>query len=194
MKIIIASVPGSGKTTILKFVKQKIPEALIVNMGDLVFDIAKKKFNIKDRDELRKKLSVEDQHYIQETVAKKIVRLKSKILLLDTHLSIETPSGYFPGLSEKIIHILKPDAIAIIEFPAEDILERRKKDTTRKRELETLEKIEEHQKINREFAVSLATHAEAAVEIVEFKERQRKNMEHAYKAAEQIIKIIKANK
>ncbi|MEM5802258.1 MAG: adenylate kinase [Candidatus Aenigmatarchaeota archaeon] len=191
MKIIVASVPGAGKTTILKFVKKKLSEAKIVNMGDLILKISKNEFGIKDRDELRKKLTLEQQKYVQEVAAKKIAQMKAKYLFIDTHISIKTPHGYFPGLSEKTIHILKPDLIIVLEFPAKDIFERRLKDKKRKRDIESLEDIEEHQKVNREFALSAATHVQSAVEIISFKKQQKKPLEHAKIAAEKIVKIVR---
>jgi adenylate kinase len=54
MKIIVAAVPGAGKTTTLEYVKKILPEAKVVNVGDLILEIAREKFGIKDRDELRK--------------------------------------------------------------------------------------------------------------------------------------------
>jgi adenylate kinase len=48
MKIIVAAVPGAGKTTTLEYVKKILPEAKVVNVGDLILEIAKEKFGIKD--------------------------------------------------------------------------------------------------------------------------------------------------
>jgi adenylate kinase len=191
MKIIVASVPGAGKTTILKLVKKKLPKVRIINEGDLILKIARMEFGIKDRDELRKKLTLEQQRYLQEIAAEKIAQMKSKYLFIDTHISIKTPYGYFPALSEKTIHILKPELIIVLEFPPKDILERRLKDKKRRRDIESLEDIEKHQKVNREFALSIATHVESAVEIISFKRRQKKDFEHAKIAAEKIVKLIK---
>jgi len=191
MKIIVAAVPGAGKTTVLKFVRQKLKEARIVNVGDLVFSIAKKKYGIKNRDELRKKLTIEQERKVQEEAYKKIARMRGKYIFIDTHLSIKTPKGYFPGLSDEIIEMIKPEMIIVLEFPPKDILERRKKDKKRKRDIETIEEIAEHQKINRQFAINAASHVEAALEIISFKRRQKKDFEHAKLAAEKIVKLVK---
>lgn len=193
MKMIVSAVPGSGKTTILKRLKKKIPSVKIVNEGDLILKMATK-FGIKDRDELRKKLTIEQQKYIQEEAAEHIAKIKGKILIIDTHLSIKTPSGFFPGLSEAILHKIKPDVIVVLEFNPKDVIERRKSDKTRRRDYESEEDIELHQKVNREFAVSASTHVGAAVEIIEFKQKQKKPFEQVNKAAQEIIKIIRREK
>ena len=194
MKIIVAAVPGSGKTTILKLVKKELPKSKVVNMGNLVLNLAKKEFGIRERDELRNKLTIDQQRYLQETAARKIASMKSKHIFIDTHISIKTPNGYFPGLSEKTIHIIKPDLIIVLEFNPKDILERRLKDKSRKRDIESLEEIEEHQRVNREFALSAATHTQSVVKFITFKKIQKKKFEHAKIAAKKIVELIKSMK
>jgi adenylate kinase len=194
MKIIVTAVPGSGKTTVLKYIKKKIPDAKIVSEGDIVFEIAAKKFRIKNRDELRKKLSISQQRVLQTAAIRKISAMKNKILLIDSHLSIETPEGYLPGLPEKAVHAIKPDMIVVLEFRPSDILKRRKKDKKRKRDLAGLKEIFEHQKINREFAITAASQAQATVEIIHFSRKQIVPYSHAWFAARKIAKIIKKMK
>jgi len=194
MRIIVASVPGSGKTTVLNFVKKKIPNVKIVHEGDMVFELAAKRFKIKNKDQIRKKLSITQQRLIQSIVAKKIGRMKGKILLIDSHLSIKTPEGYLPGLPEKAINLIKPDGIILLEFHPKDILQRRKKDKSRRRDLEKVGEIAEHQKINREFAFAAATHYQSPVEIISFSRRQIIPYSHAWLAAEKIVSIIRKMK
>ncbi len=191
MKIVIAAVPGSGKTTVMKAVAKKIPSAKIVNVGDLIFRIVKEKLKVKNRDEMRRKLTIDQQRKYQETVAKKIAKMKNKIILVDTHASIKTQHGYFPGLSETTMHTMRPDIIVLLEYRPQDVLERRKKDSSRKRDNETVKEIEEHQKYNREFAFAAADHADAAVEIIDLRYRQKKKFDHVKKAANEIVKLIK---
>jgi adenylate kinase len=191
MKIVVASVPGAGKTTVLNFVKKKLPSAKIINVGDLILELAKEKYKIKNRDELRKRLTLEQQRELQEEAYKKIAEMKGRYIFVDTHLAIKTPKGYFPGISKQTVELIKPEMIIVLEFPPKDILERRLKDKKRVREMESEEKIAEHQKINREFAVAAASQVQAAVEIISFEERQRKDFEHAKIAAEKIVNVVK---
>ena len=133
---------------------------------------------------------MEDQRYVQEEAAKEISAMKDKIILLDTHVSIETSEGYFPGLSDRTIAIIKPDIIVLLEFNPKDILERRKKDTSRQRDLDSVEKIEQHQKINENFAAAAANYAECPLEIISLRTKQKKPFEHAKIAADKIISLI----
>lgn len=191
MRIIVTAVPGSGKTTVLNYVKKKIPQAKVVSEGDIVFEFAAKRFKIKNRDELRRKLSITQQRLLQTLAIKRIAAMKDRILLIDSHLSIETPEGYLPALPEKAIHAIKPDVIVVLEFHPKDILQRRKRDKNRRRDIEGVHGIEEHQKINREFAFAAATHYQTPVEIISFTRRQIVPYSHAWFAARKITSIIK---
>jgi adenylate kinase len=191
MKIVIAAVPGAGKTTVLEYVKKKFPLAKIVNKGDLVFDYAKKHFGIKNRDELRTKMTMKQQRTCQDNAAKKIGKMKDKVILVDTHFSIKTPSGYLPGLSTKMARHMKLDGVVILAFRPKDVLTRRKKDKSRHRQKETEEEVEGQQRANEEFAMAMANDFEIPVDIVNLRYKQKKEFEHARKASEEIVKIIK---
>lgn len=97
MKILVISVPGGGKSTVLKFVKRKLPKAKIVTTGDVYFQIAKRKYGIKDRDDLRKKLTVDQHRVVQEKAAEKISKMKAKLLLINTHITIKNPIWLLSG-------------------------------------------------------------------------------------------------
>lgn len=207
MRIVVTSVPGAGKSTILQLVKKKVPEVKIVNVGDIMFEIAKKKFKLKDRDEIRKKLSIKDWRYVQELAAKKIGKIKSKMLIIDTHVALKSPHGYFPGLPDHIAKLINPDKLILLEFNPSDVLIRRKKDLKLKkpepteigtiripraeRDIETEEEIEQHQKVNREYAYIIGNVANCAVKIINLRFKEKKPYEQAYKGAEEIIKELK---
>lgn len=191
MKIVIAAVPGAGKTTVLDYVRKKLPEVKIVNVGDLIFEMAKN--GIKHRDEMREKLSIEQERMLQEKAARKISKMKDKNILIDTHMCIKTPSGYLPGMSDKIASIIKPDVVIVLEFNPKDILERRKNSPKRKRDIETEEAIEEHQNFTKQFALNTAAKVEATVEVINLRKKQSKPFEHAIKASDEIIRIIERN-
>lgn len=206
MRVIVTSVPGAGKSTILQIIKQRLPKVEIVSVGDIMFEIAKEKFGLNDRDEIRKTLSIRDWRYVQEQAAKKIDQMKSKFLIIDTHIALKSPHGYFPGLPDHIAKAIKPDGIIILEFNPADVLARRKKDlklrkpepteigTIRvprtKRDIETEREIEEHQKVNREYGYIVGNVANCAVKIIDLRFKERKPFEQAYKGAEEIIKEL----
>jgi len=158
--IIVMGLPGAGKTTVLQGLKT---DYRVLNYGDLMLEIEKEKFGVKDRDEMRK-LAIEKQKEAQMLVAKKLAGMKAKIIL-DTHCSINTPSGYYPGLPFEFLKSLKVDRLIYITAPPEQIFARRNNDPTRKRDEQTLEMIEEHDNINKSLlaAYSAFTGAPAVI-------------------------------
>ena len=206
MKIVLAAVPGAGKTTILHLVQKELSESQIVRFGDFMFDIAKKDFRIHDRDAMRKKLSPEDYRTVQEKAAIEISKLTGDVLI-DTHTTIKTPRGYYPGLPDELIRLLRLDAIILLEFEPEAVLKRRKGDVELKgetttplgtvvkprigRELETLKDIERQQQFNKSFAVAAANAAKCTVKIIDLRFEERTPYEHAHMAAKELIALLR---
>ncbi|MEM2963571.1 MAG: adenylate kinase [Candidatus Anstonellales archaeon] len=142
--IIVMGLPGSGKSTVLSYIKNASYKR--INYGDLMLDLAKKKMNITSRDELRR-LPSKKQKELQALAADYLSKEKSPVLL-DTHCSISTPNGYLPGLPFSVLSKLRVDHLVLIRAPPEQIIKRRQKDNTRKRDPDEKEKLEEHEKIN----------------------------------------------
>ena len=157
MRVIVAGVPGAGKTSIMKEVSKRV-NYKIVNYGDVMLQMALAKKLVNHRDEMRK-LPIRIQRELQRDAAKKIGAMDD--VIVDTHLIIKTPSGYFPGLPKWVLEEINPDLIVIIEAEPNEIMRRRKSDTSRKRDYETYEEIEEHIQANRYagFACSVITGA-----------------------------------
>jgi len=131
--IIVMGLPGAGKSTVLKGLKTNYK---ILNYGDLMFEIEKERYGIKDRDEMRK-LPIEKQREVQKLVAERLAKEKEKIIL-DTHCSINTPSGYYPGLPFEFLKGLKVDALVLITANPKEIEARRATDPTRKRDVDDI--------------------------------------------------------
>ena len=157
MRIIVAGIPGAGKTSIMNKVAEKM-NYKIVNYGTVMLEMAQGRKLVEHRDEMRK-LSIELQRELQKEAAKKIGSMEN--VIIDTHLTIKTISGYFPGLPRWVLEEIEPDLIVIVEAEPHEIMRRRKTDKTRKRDYETYEEIEEHIKANRSmgFACSMLTGA-----------------------------------
>lgn len=145
--IIITGVPGSGKTTVLNEIVKEYPLVKIVNFGEQMMQQAS--LNGIDRDLLRK-LPLSKQQEVSMAVANKIAYLEG-LTIVDMHTLIKTPLGFHPGLPEHILKVLRPCAIAIIESLPSIIYERRRQDTVRRKDLETVEDIEHHQHLCRSF-------------------------------------------
>jgi adenylate kinase len=142
-KVIIVGIPGVGKSTIISNateILQNIGTTIrTVVFGTVMFEEAKK-LGINDRDQLRK-LSIEVQQKLQAMTADYISSLNESVVVVDTHLFIKTPSGYYPGLPMNLILKINPDRLILVTADSEEILRRRKKDNTRTRDTITDEEI-----------------------------------------------------
>ncbi|QLH10451.1 adenylate kinase [Nitrosarchaeum sp. AC2] len=135
-KVVVVGIPGVGKTSLL----QKIVEILQKNnksvsvhsFGSIMFDVAKEN-GVTDRDELRK-LPLSQQKNLQKIAAEKLAILNEDIVIIDTHAFINSPEGYYPGLPEHVLQILKPSNFVSVSAKPEEIYNRRMKDITRTRD------------------------------------------------------------
>mgnify|MGYP003312496508 FL=1 len=106
--VIVTGVPGVGKSTVMAAAEEYGYK--IVNFGTTMFEEAQKE-GVADRDDMRK-LAVEDQQRLQKQAGEKISQMGD--VVVDTHASILTPSGYMPGLPEWTARALKPDVIVLV--------------------------------------------------------------------------------
>ncbi len=180
MRIVVTGVPGVGKSTIMDGVS-KITGMKIVNYGDVMLEIAKG-MGVKNRDEIRK-LPAEKQREIQRRAGEEIGKMEN--VIIDTHMSIKTPSGYLPGLPEWVLREIKPSMLVLIEANPEDIYARRSRDTTRARDNESQESIRIQQEINRSFATSCSVLSGATVVIIKNEEGK------VDKAVNDLVSMIK---
>jgi adenylate kinase len=131
--IIVMGLPGAGKTTVLSGLKT---DYRTLNYGDLMFEIEKEKFGIEQRDQMRT-IPIEQQKEVQKLVAAKLATETGK-LILDTHCSVSTPKGFFPGLPFEFLRGLKVDALVLITANVEEIAKRRTDDPSRIRDVDDI--------------------------------------------------------
>ncbi len=169
--VVIAGIPGSGSTTVLSKVLEKL-DYMHVNYGDVMLEIAKGNGLVDNRDDLRK-LSPDIQKEVQKNAAQSI-REKSEQsnIIVDTHCTINTPSGFLPGLPKWVLDKLKPDMFILLEADGDEILKRRISDITRNRDSERLKDIELHQEMNRAASMAYAVLTGATVKIIENHDNQ----------------------
>ena len=160
MKAIIVGIPGTGKTSVAKGLEKL--GWTTVTFGTVMFDIAKKKYGLNHRDEMRSQIPVNEYKGLQEEAAERMAQMKGKILI-DTHCSILKPEGYYPGLPARVLEKLQPDALVVVEAGAGDIEKHRKKDEgERTRDGNS----DEHQTINRYLAAAYSAISGAPVSFV----------------------------
>jgi len=142
-KIVIVGIPGVGKTTVVtkvfEILNTKDKSASVVSFGNLMFEEALQ-YGIKDRDDLRK-LSISQQQDLQKKAAERIAKLNDNVTIIDTHAFITTPAGFYPGLPDYVIKIIKPSNFISISARPEVIFNRRKQDETRQRDLVSIDLI-----------------------------------------------------
>lgn len=154
-RAIIVGIPGVGKTTVItraaEMLNQKRKTTVMV-FGTVMFEEAQK-MGLKSRDEMRK-MPVDDQRRLQEMAAQRIADMKDDIVLIDTHLFINTSEGYYPGLPMRLLNIMKPTNLVMIAAEAREIAERRKTDQTRQRDIASAEDIQKELDISRVMVAS----------------------------------------
>jgi adenylate kinase len=142
-RIIIVGIPGVGKTTVVskvvELLKQKSIKVSVSIFGTVMFDEAKKK-GVQNRDDLRK-LSVKEQKELQSMAARTISSIADDVVIVDTHAFISTKEGFYPGLPHNVLEILNPDSFIMITARPEEIYNRRMTDTTRTRDIVSIDAI-----------------------------------------------------
>lgn len=185
--ILIAGVPGSGVSTVLKELEKKAKVKFnYLNFGDIMLNVGKQRQCVECRDEIRK-LPVKRQKELQLLTAVEIQEKGAQLYVVDTHCTIKTPEGYFPGFPRTILEQLDPVAIILVEADPKDIAIRRSSDTSRKRDIEDEEEIKEHQAMNRSAAMSYAAFVGAPVMIVQ---NENSKLEEAAKRVEKIFERV----
>jgi adenylate kinase len=142
-KVVIVGIAGVGKTTlvtkIVEILNSKKKSVSVHSFGTVMFEEAKK-LGIENRDELRK-LSVGEQKELQKMAAKKIASFNHNIVIIDTHAFISTKEGFYPGLPSHVLEELKPANFITVSARPEEIYNRRMKDTTRERDIISIDSI-----------------------------------------------------
>ena len=142
------------------------PGSRLVNFGTLMFESAQSLRWVKNRDEMRK-MSVERQKQLQKIAAAKIAKTKGKAVIVDTHLFIRTEEGFWPGLPFDVVRAMRPTHLVLVEAAPEDIGKRRSADTTRYRDVVTVENLREELQLGRAFVTVASTLTGAPITIVQ---------------------------
>lgn len=160
--VIITGVPGVGKSTVIE-AAQKAKGYKVVVYGSEMFNVARARGLVKDRDEMRR-LDPSVQRDIQETAAHAIAQMGD--VIVDTHCTIKTPKGFLSGIPAWVAQALKPKQFILVEATPKEIVGRRNNDPSRARDPDSEEDIARHQEMNRAAAMTVATLTGATVAII----------------------------
>ncbi len=168
--IIVAGVPGAGKSTVLLEAWKRVAKELnysIVSFGTEMLNLCKEGDLVKDRDEMRN-LSADIQEEMQWRTTKRIAERPENILL-DTHCTIKTGSGsYLPGFTPRMLERMSPAAIILVDAHEAEIRGRRKLDKSRPlRTIESNDDILEHKVINRAYAAAFSARSGCLLRIIQ---------------------------
>lgn len=143
-RVVVVGIPGVGKTTVIsrtaEILNQRGTQTAVVVFGTMMFEEARK-LGINNRDAMRRE-SIEVQRHMQDLAARRIADLKDNIVIVDTHLFINTNEGYYPGLPLHLLEVIKPTNIVMVAARPEEIANRRRIDESRDRDIESVEDIQ----------------------------------------------------
>jgi len=190
---IVGGIPGVGKTTVinkaLETAKKENFSITTIVYGSVMLEVAEKNYGVKNRDEMRKlppRIQKEVQRQAAEVIAE---RAKGKVVIVDTHYAIKIGSGSFlQGLPSWVSDALQPKLLVLIETTAEEIKHRREVDTSRQRDEDPIELLNEHQLVNKVIASAICQKTGALLLVI--KNRQGK----AAEAGQQLFENLRALK
>lgn len=168
--IIVAGVPGAGKSTVLLEAWKRVEKELnytIVSFGTEMFEMCKENGLVTNRDEMRN-LGADIQEEMQWRTTRRIVERPENILL-DTHCTIKTGSGsYLPGFTPRMLERMSPRAIILVDAHEAEIRGRRRLDKSRPmRTIESQEDILEHKLISRAYAAAFSARSGCLLRIIQ---------------------------
>ncbi len=182
--IVVMGTPGAGKSTLIKEFKKRHPNVKVVNFGTVMHEIAMNEMGIKNRDDMRK-LSRDEFRLLQSKAANEILKMGSD-LIIDTHASIKTSDGYHPGFPYYVLSKLPIRQYVYIRAPVCDIISRRKRDVSRKRDRESEDDIRFHEQVNLSMVSAYATHSNAPIKFIYNEDGK---LEEAIKEFEECVRL-----
>jgi len=126
VNVIVSGVPGVGATKVCENARRELgDEYTLINVGDVMLEEALERGLATSRDELAR-LRFRDQRALQRRAGEYIARESANgPLLINTHLVVETPLGYLPGMGPESLAEIVPAAFVVVDAPPEQIRERR---------------------------------------------------------------------
>lgn len=164
--ILVTGTPGAGKSTILDALGKKKPINLI-NLGNVMLDIAEKKFGTRSREDLGRMSEEEIRQNREDAFAEIIASKKDSII--DTHLTIKYGRRYVPGVTIEELKGIRIKAIVYIDATAKEIWKRRHSDPSksdRRNISDTEAEIDEQKSVNLAILSSCAIYLSIPIYII----------------------------
>jgi len=128
--VIVVGHSGSGKSSIMSFL-QKNKKYRVVNLGEVMHELAKKKRLVKHPDQIRN-LDDDVREDLRNEAIKHVSKLQGNVIL-DTHANVEQHGRYLPGLHHYVTDQLKHvSGFLYVDADPETILKRTNMDKKEK--------------------------------------------------------------
>ncbi|MGO9645995.1 MAG: adenylate kinase [Candidatus Bathyarchaeia archaeon] len=168
---VVTGIPGVGKTTVLNeltdLARQNKFDLVVLNYGTIMNEIMHDLGKELHRDDMRVQ-TLEMQRKVQELAANEINNraAQHKVLVVDTHMFVRTSSGLWAGLPQNLLQKLLPQVFVLIETDPEQIADRRKSDSERRRDQSLSSEIAFDLEWSRATAAASAVSTGAPVKII----------------------------
>jgi len=170
--LVVTGIPGTGKTTVcnelLKLAERAEKKVSVINFGTVMVELSQKCGESLHRDELRKsKLSFQRDLQVKaaKVISQKAVEAEGDFIV-DTHMTVKTLEGHWAGLPLPVLKLLNPDVLVLVEAEPQEVLSRRVRDTTRRRDKVLEGEVREELLFSRLMAAACSVLTSASVKIV----------------------------
>ena len=139
---VVCGQSGVGKSTVISKAAEGMEDLTVVNFGQQILQLALEGDYVEEGDEVTL-LRPECLSELQIRATEKIRDLSGRVIL-DMHLTVRTPSGFIAGMPKRVMNMLEPKRIILLEADAYEILKRRMVGKEMKNVDESLKDIQEH--------------------------------------------------
>jgi adenylate kinase len=164
---VVSGIPGVGASKVCEEARRELGDAYtLVNSGDVMLEVALERGLAKNRGDLAE-LPLPEQRVLQRRVGEYIRReARNGPVIANTHLVVQTPYGFLPGLPDPVLRDIDPSAILLVEAEATTICERRDQSDYRDYPAETELMVTFHQQLSRAAAMGYSMESGVPVQLV----------------------------
>jgi adenylate kinase len=178
--IVICGQSGVGKTTVIEKVFEKRGDLRVLNFGERILAMALKRGLLRGAEDLED-LTPEVLSRLQVEASRHVHELNG-VVLLDMHLTVDTPIGMIAGMPRTVMDNLQPSLIILLEAKPYDVLKRRMLGKGDLETEETVKGIQQRADIDRAAAVSIAIDLGIPIKILK--------SENADQTSEKILEML----